>query len=146
MPLRIIVADDHEVVRLGMKSLLAGTDIKVVAEASTGEAATRRALKHKPDVVLRDVRMPDGDGLNALARIRLENPSIPVLMLSTYDNPTYIARSVALGASGYLLKGTSREKLIAAIRAAAVGFRQGSGCCGLARTCVASRARWPRRG
>jgi len=121
MSIRMLIADDHEVVRTGLKSLVAGTEIKVIAEASTGEAAARLALKHSPDVVLLDVRMPDGDGLNALGRIKLDKPEMPVLMLSTYDNPTYVARAVALGASGYLLKGASRDDLLAAIRTAAKG-------------------------
>lgn len=121
MSIKLLIADDHEVVRSGLKSLVAGTDIKVVAEASTGEAAVRLAMKHEPDVVLLDIRMPEGDGLNALGRIKLERPNMPVLILSTYDNPTYVARAVALGASGYLLKGTSRDKLLEAIRMAAQG-------------------------
>ncbi len=69
MPITLLIADDHEVVRAGIKSLVAGTDIKVIAEAGTGEAAVRLTLKHKPDVVMLDVRMQDGDGLNALGRI-----------------------------------------------------------------------------
>lgn len=121
MSIKLLIADDHEVVRSGLKSLVAGTDIKVIAEAATGEAAVRLAMKHEPDVVLLDIRMPEGDGLNSLGRIKLERPNMPVLMLSTYDNPTYVARAVALGASGYLLKGTSREKLLEAIRMAAQG-------------------------
>src|SRR5271154_1736852 len=121
MSIKLLIADDHEVVRSGLKSLVAGTDIKVIAEAATGEAAVRLTLKHEPDVVLLDIRMPDGDGLNSLGRIKLERPNMPVLILSTYDNPTYVARAVALGASGYLLKGTSRDKLLEAIRMAAQG-------------------------
>ncbi len=121
MSIKLLIADDHEVVRSGLKSLLAGTDIKIVAEASTGEQAVRLALKHEPDVVLLDIRMPEGDGLNALGRIKLDRPNMPILMLSTYDNPTYVARAVALGASGFLLKGTSRDKLIESIRASAAG-------------------------
>jgi len=121
MGLKVLIADDHEMVRSGLKSLLAGTDIKVVAEASTGEQAVRLTLKHKPDVVLLDIRMPDGDGLNSLGRIKLDHPEMPILMLSTYDNPTYVARAVALGASGYLLKGITRDKLIEAIQMAATG-------------------------
>jgi DNA-binding NarL/FixJ family response regulator len=121
MSIKLLIADDHEVVRSGLKSLLAGTDIKIVAEASTGEQAVRLALKHEPDVVLLDVRMPEGDGLNSLGRIKLDRPNMPILMLSTYDNPTYVARAVALGASGFLLKGISRDKLIEAIRSAAAG-------------------------
>ena len=121
MTIKLLIADDHEVVRTGLKSLLAGTDIKVVAEASKGEDAVRLALKHDPHVVLMDIRMPDGDGLNALGRIKLDRPDMPILIFSTYDNPTYVARAVALGAAGYLLKGVGREKLIGAIRTAAAG-------------------------
>jgi DNA-binding NarL/FixJ family response regulator len=121
MGIKLLIADDHEVVRSGLKSLLANTDIKIVGEASTGEQAVRLALKHEPDVVLMDIRMPDGDGLNALGRIKLDRPNMPILMFSTYDNPTYVARAVALGASGFLLKGISGDKLIEAIRSAAAG-------------------------
>jgi DNA-binding NarL/FixJ family response regulator len=121
MTIKLLIADDHEVVRSGLRSLLSGTDIKIVAEAATGEQAFKLALKHEPDVVLMDIRMPEGDGLNALGRIKLDRPNMPILMLSTYDNPTYVARAVALGASGYLLKGISRDKLIEAIHMAAEG-------------------------
>src|SRR5882672_11506525 len=121
MSIKLLIADDHEVVRSGLKSLLAGTDIKVVAEAASGEQAVRLALKHEPDVVLLDIRMPEGDGLNTLGRIKLDRPNMPILMFSTYDNPTYVARAVALGASGFLLKGTLRDKLIEAIQNAAAG-------------------------
>lgn len=118
--IRVLIADDHEVVRSGLKSLLAGTEIKVVAEAATGSAAIKYVMENDDvDVVLLDIRMPDGDGLGALGRIKLEKPQLPVLMLSTFDNPTYVARTVALGASGYLLKGCTREELIEAIRKAA---------------------------
>ena len=68
-----------------------------------------------------DIRMPDGDGLTALGRIKLDKPDMPVLILSTFDNPTYVARAVALGASGYVLKGCTRDQLLAAIRSAATG-------------------------
>ena len=121
MSIKLLIADDHEVVRSGLKSLLAGTDIKIVAEAWTGEQAVRLALKHDPDVVLMDIQMPEGDGLNALGRIKLDRPNMPILILSTYDNPTYVARAVALGASGFLLKGVSRDKLIETIQTAATG-------------------------
>ena len=65
--------------------------------------------------------MPEGDGLTTLGRIKLDRPEMPVLMLSTYDNPTYVARAVALGANGYLLKGSNREKIISSIRRVATG-------------------------
>ncbi len=121
MSIKVLIADDHEVVRSGLKTLLADTDVEVVAEVASGDEAVKYALAHRPDVVLLDIRMQDGDGLNALGRIKLDKPEIPVLILSTFDNPTYIARSVALGASGYLLKSCTRDELLTAIRAAAAG-------------------------
>jgi DNA-binding NarL/FixJ family response regulator len=121
MPIKLLIADDHEVVRSGLKSLLNGTDIQIIAEASTGEEAMKLVERHKPDVVLLDIRMSNSDGLNALGRMKLNWPDLPVLMLSTYDNPTYVARAVALGASGYLMKGIAREALLTAIRRAAEG-------------------------
>jgi len=119
--IRLLVADDHEMVRVGLKSLLEGTEIEVTAEAATGEEAVRQALSKEVDVALLDIRMPNGDGLTALGRIKLEKPQLPVLILSSYDNPTYVARAVALGANGYVLKGATREELIEAIRTAAKG-------------------------
>jgi DNA-binding NarL/FixJ family response regulator len=121
MGIKLLVADDHEVVRAGLKSMLTGTDIKIVGEAATGEAALRLALKHNPDVVLMDIRMPEGDGLTGLNRIKLERPNMPVLIWSAFDNPTYVARAVALGGNGYILKSASRDKLVQAIRTAATG-------------------------
>lgn len=119
--IKLLVADDHEVVRSGIKSLVAGSEIEVVAEAGTADEAVRLAEERHPDVVLLDIRMPDNDGLNALSRIKLARTDLPVLMLSTYDNPTYVARAVALGACGYLLKGLTRDELLAAIRRVAAG-------------------------
>ena len=121
MTVRMLVADDHMVIRIGLASLLAGSDIEIVAEAATGEEAVTEAEKSKPDVVLLDIRMPDGDGLSTLEKLRAKVPDSKVVMLSTYDNPTYIARAVALGASDYVLKGSSREDLITTIMAAAAG-------------------------
>ncbi len=121
MPIKIVIADDHELVRAGFKAMMAGTDIKVVGEASGGDQAVKLALKHNPDVVVLDVRMADGDGLSALSRIKLERPEMPVVLLSTYDNPTYVARAVALGASGYVLKSEPKSKILSAIRTAAAG-------------------------
>jgi DNA-binding NarL/FixJ family response regulator len=121
MSIRVLVADDHEVVRSGLASLLKDSDIEIVAEASNGDEAVQKSVEHQPDVILLDIRMPEGDGLSALERIRTETPDSRVIMLSTYDNPTYVARSVALGASDYVLKGSSRKDLIAAITAVARG-------------------------
>jgi DNA-binding NarL/FixJ family response regulator len=122
MSIRLLIADDHEVVRAGLKSLLADVrDVEVVAEAAEGEEAVRLALRHRPNVVLMDVRMNKSDGLVALGRLRDELPGVPVIMFSGYDNPTYVARAVALGAAGYLVKASTRQEIIAAIRRAASG-------------------------
>ena len=121
MAIRLLVADDHEVVRAGIKSLVQSTEIEVVGEAETGTAAVRMVAKLKPDVVSLDVRMPGGDGLNALRRIRLDEPRTPILMYSTYENPTYVARAYALDANGYVLKGDGGRKLIGALRTVADG-------------------------
>lgn len=119
--IKLLIADDHEVVRYGLKTMLAETDIDVVGEATSGAAAIKFVLENEVDVVLLDIRMPDGDGLSALGRIKLDKPDLPVVILSTFDNPTYVARAVALGASGYLLKDCTPEELIKAIRVAAAG-------------------------
>lgn len=119
--IRILIADDHEVVRLGLKSLFEKEDISVMAEATSGEEAVRKALRGKLDLVLLDVRMPEGDGLQTLGRIKIERPDLPILMYSAYDNPTYIARAVALGASGYILKTAGKKKLLESIKTVVAG-------------------------
>lgn len=122
MSTRLLIADDHEVVRAGLKSLLADVaDIQIVAEATDGEDALRLAHRSRPQVVLMDVRMVGGDGLAALGRLREELPAVPVVMFSAYDNPTYMARAAALGAVGYLVKSATRDEIIAAVRQAAAG-------------------------
>jgi DNA-binding NarL/FixJ family response regulator len=121
-PIRLMIADDHEVVRSGLKSIVNGTEITIVAEATNGDEAVKLAEKRNDiDVALVDIRMPDSDGLNALGRIKLTKPNLPILMFSTYDNPTYVARAVALGAAGYLLKGMNSNELLDAIRRVAAG-------------------------
>ncbi|HID76921.1 MAG TPA: response regulator transcription factor [Planctomycetaceae bacterium] len=121
MSIRIVIADDQQVVRTGLASMLKGSGIEIVAEATTGEDAIKLAADHQPDVLLLDVRMPECDGLRALGKIRLENTDLPILMLSQYDNPAYVARAVALGANGYLLKDVRRQELIEAIHEVATG-------------------------
>lgn len=121
MSVRLVIADDHEVVRIGLRSLLAGTDIHIVGEAVSGEEALKIIAKEKPDVVLMDIRMSDGDGLTALGRLKIDRPDLPVLIFSTYDNPTYVARAVALQAAGFILKNVSKEHLVNAIRKAKAG-------------------------
>lgn len=121
MSIHLLIADDHEVIRFGLRELLSNTEIEIVAEATSGEEAVRLAVEKTPNVALVDVVMPQGDGLSILPRLRSECPKLPVLMLSAHENPTFVARSVALGAAGYLLKGGSRESILGAIREAAAG-------------------------
>ena len=116
-----MIADDHEIVRIGLKTVLEGTDIHIVAEGGDGVAAFKLAKKHRPDLVILDVRMPGGDGLDCLARIKLDLPNLHVLMFSAFDNPAYIARAVALGAAGYLLKSVSPKEIVETIREVASG-------------------------
>ncbi|MGA2253335.1 MAG: response regulator transcription factor [Thermoguttaceae bacterium] len=119
--IRLLLADDHEMVRSGVKALLAGTEIEVVAEAATGQGAIKLALEKKVDLMLLDVCMPDGDGLTALDRIKLDKPDLPVLLFSAFDNYASIVRAIGLGASGCLLKGCTRKEFLKAIRAVAAG-------------------------
>jgi len=121
MSIKLLVCDDHEVIRTGLVSLLAGTEIEIIGEAADGNQVLKEALRLKPDVILLDIRMPDGDGLTTLDKLRAQVPESRVVMLSTYDNPTYIARAVALGASDYVLKGSAREDIVATIVAAGKG-------------------------
>jgi len=121
MPVRILIADDHEVVRIGLRSLFVGTEVEVVAEVGTGVAALEAGLTQDLDLVLLDVRLPGGDGLRVLSRLKDEKPELAVLMISTYDNATYMARSVALGANGYFLKDVGKETLLDAVTRAAAG-------------------------
>src|SRR5205823_6717333 len=107
MKIKLLVADDHAVVREGVATILKGSDIQVVAEAETGNQAIERAMNLQPDVVLLDVRMPDTDGLEALERITDRAPRTKVVMFTGHENPTYIARAVALGAAGFVMKGAT---------------------------------------
>jgi DNA-binding NarL/FixJ family response regulator len=120
--LRILIVDDHPVVRTGLAGMLgAEDDLEVVGEAGDGEEAVAVARRQRPDVVLMDLRMPRVDGAAATARIVAADPSIKVLVLTTYDTDADILRAVEAGATGYLLKDTPRTELAAAVRAAARG-------------------------
>ena len=121
MSIRIVVVDDHPIVRSGLVSLFEGSDIEIVGEACDGIHAVDLVTLHATDVVVLDIRMPEQDGIVALTHVRDAFPEIPVVMLSTYDNPTYVARAVALGANDYVLKGSPRERVISAIIDAAAG-------------------------
>ncbi len=117
----VLIVDDHEVVRRGLVSLFADSPVRVCGETGTADDAVRQARKHKPDVVLLDVRLGEADGLDVIKRIRSAAPATKVVMLSAFDNPTYVARAVAAGGHDYLLKTISRTDLIAAVKAAAAG-------------------------
>jgi DNA-binding NarL/FixJ family response regulator len=116
--IRLLIADDHELVREGLRSVFMNTEVEIVAEAATCEGAMRRALESNVDVVLLDIKMPDGSGIDVLGQIKSAKPDLPVLMYSAHDSQDYMQRCAALGAWGYLSKGTDKQVLLSAVRAA----------------------------
>jgi len=124
MPLliRILLADDHTIVRDGLRALLERQpDMEVVAEAGDGRECVQLAAQHSPDVVMMDVAMPEMNGIEAARRIISNNPKTHVVMLSMHRDESYVLRSLKAGAKGYLLKDSPRDEVLAAIRAAAAG-------------------------
>lgn len=118
--IRLLLADDHAVLRSGLRMLLdAQPDMQVVGEASDGAEAVREALQSRPDVVLMDVAMTGEGGLDATRRIKQQAPEIKVLVLSMYDDESYLRRALEAGASGYALKRAADTDLLSAIRAVA---------------------------
>jgi DNA-binding NarL/FixJ family response regulator len=117
--IRILLADDQNLIRAGFRALLdAEPDMAVVAECGTGRDAVRLAVREKPDVVLMDIRMPEGDGLEATRKI-LASPALPgtrVIILTTFELDDYIAEAVRAGAAGFLVKDTEPEELLRAVR------------------------------
>jgi DNA-binding NarL/FixJ family response regulator len=121
-PIRLLIADDHPVVRDGLRAMLATQpDMELVGEAATGTEAVTQARALRPDVVLMDLQMPGLDGPGAIATLREQAPEVRVLVLTTYGTDADITRAVDAGATGYLLKDAPREQLFGAIRAAARG-------------------------
>lgn len=121
-PIRLIIADDHPVVRAGFQGMLASQpDFEIVGEAATGSEAVALTTQLSPDVVLMDLRMAELDGATATAQIRRQQPKTAVLVLTTYDGNADILRVIEAGATGYLLKDTPRDQLFSAIRAVAQG-------------------------
>ncbi len=119
---RVLIADDDDLMRAGLIELLsADREIEIVGEASTGREAVERARLLKPDVVLMDVRMPDLDGIAATRELANAAPATKVLILTTFEQDDYIFGGLRAGASGFLLKRTRPEELLAAIRTIAEG-------------------------
>ncbi len=121
-PIKVLIVDDHEVVRLGLRSALDGVpDISVVGDAGDGATGVSEAGVLRPDVVLMDVRMPDMDGIEACRAIREALPDSRVVMLTSYTDEDAVMASIMAGACGYLLKNTGRVELLDAIRRASLG-------------------------
>jgi two-component system, NarL family, response regulator DevR len=120
--LKVMLVDDHEVVRQGLRALLeAEDDIEVVTEADNGPSAVSLASTHHPDVVVMDVRMPDGSGVEACRAIRDENPDIQVIMLTSFSDDEALFNSIMAGAAGFVLKQIRGRDLIDAIRTVGSG-------------------------
>lgn len=117
----VLLVDDHAIWRDGIRSILEDAHFEVVGEASSGPEAVELARALQPQLILLDIRMAGGDGLEALQTLKAERPQTAVVMLSSYENPIYMARAVAGGAAGYLLKGIERGELVSALRAVAEG-------------------------
>jgi DNA-binding NarL/FixJ family response regulator len=121
-PLRVVVADDQELVRAGFCVILEAAGFEVVGEAADGAAAVALAVDARPDVVLMDIRMPVMDGLEATRQIIADGAGGPkVVILTTFDLDDYVYEALRAGASGFLLKDAPRADLIAAVRVAAAG-------------------------
>ena len=117
VPIRVMLADDHAVVRMGFRLLLEGSsDMKVVAEAESGEEALKRYAEVKPDVLVLDISMPGIGGLETLSRLLAKEADARVLMLSAHEDTMHPKRALKAGALGYLSKRSAAEELIQAIR------------------------------
>jgi two-component system, NarL family, response regulator NreC len=122
--IRLLIIDDHQLVRSGLRRLLESQeDMTVEEEAGTAYDAVRLARLHKPDVVLLDVVMPGGSGLDAIPEIQEAAPDARILTLSMQDDPSYVRQAFAAGASGYVLKEAADDELLAAVREVAGGGR-----------------------
>lgn len=117
----VVIVDDHGIVREGLRGLLTRPGIEVIGDADCGEAAVEMVKMLRPQVVLLDIRMRNGDGLQCLPQIKAVSPSTNVIMLTTYANPGYLARAIQDGASGYLSKETDPEQIVRAVRSVAAG-------------------------
>ena len=120
--LKILIADDHAIVRKGLKQILSNNaDMTVAGEAASGAQALEMIRNEDWDVVLLDISMPDGNGLDTLKQVKKEKPDLPILMLSIYPEDQYAIRTIKAGVSGYLTKDSAPEELVEAIRKVASG-------------------------
>ncbi len=115
--IRLLIADDHALVRSGLRSMLRREpDIEIVGEARNGREAVELCRSLRPDLVLMDVRMPDMDGLEATRTIKREHPKTGVLMVTMHENRDYMLEATKAGAAGYVLKDASRNEFLSAVR------------------------------
>jgi NarL family two-component system response regulator YdfI len=120
--IKILIADDHLIIRQGLRLILeTESDFELIGEASDGNEAVSLCKKLKPNVVLMDLRMPNMDGLTAIEKLRVDQPNIAVVILTTFNEDNLMLRGLQAGAHGYLLKDTDRSTLFDTIRAAARG-------------------------
>jgi DNA-binding NarL/FixJ family response regulator len=122
MTIRVLIADDHPLVRAGLQAALASVpDVEIVAEAATGSAAIREAALHQPDVVVMDLQMPDLNGIEATRELGRVVPSAAVLVLTMFDDDDWVFAAMRAGARGYFLKGAEQHEIARAIMAVAAG-------------------------
>jgi DNA-binding NarL/FixJ family response regulator len=120
--IRVLVADDHPMVRDGLRALFTGyPDIDLIGEATTGREAIKAAVIDRPDVIIMDLAMPDTDGFSATAEINRAAPDVAVLILTMSDDDATVTRAMRSGARGYLLKGATKEEIVRAVTAVAGG-------------------------
>jgi DNA-binding NarL/FixJ family response regulator len=122
--LKILIADDHAIVREGIKQILLDVpDVVVAGEAASGNQVLEMVRKEVWDLVLLDIAMPGGNGLDTLKQLKKEKPELPVLMLSLYSEEQYAIRTINAGGAGYVTKGSAPQELITAIRKVAQGIK-----------------------
>jgi two-component system, NarL family, response regulator NreC len=119
--LRVVIADDHALLRRGLRQLLEGEGIDVVAEAGDVDTARRYVRGHHPDVLVLDLNMPGSPSLDAIPEIRSESPATQIVVLTMQNEPAYARQALSAGALGYVLKEAADSELVAAVRAAADG-------------------------
>jgi DNA-binding NarL/FixJ family response regulator len=120
-PITLVVAHAQELIRAGLRAMLAGSPVKILVETTDAPSTLTLVKKHKPAVVLLDAALPGGDSFELVGKITKLLPTSKVVMLSALDNPTYMARARAVGAANFLLMGFAQKDLVAAIESAAAG-------------------------